>query len=435
MKEKPFQLGQLITEEVGSKNGLKIRLSEDYWYSNSIEVYAVPKPQLIHATGFLEYGEEIDIVVSPFKPKTWKNIYSLKFRPFVKKDETGFIAKFTKILKDAKISILSLQSNPTFSEQPFSFWLLVDLSQYDILKKIDEKIESVNINDPDDPHSYSLRGSLLKIELQDLLASFIEVTEVRGVQFLYNFVRDLETKANQHWSDISENKGIKFAIANYRGMIPKEVISNILGIKRQSVQYSIVSNPNQKSYFITRIFSTSHLIYMDVRNKDQVGSIHSISKCISEHGGNILTATALIESIDGDFCHYFLLITSKIDKSSEMLVKLSQLSLVSNIIVYNYSQNLQKEIYSRAVRRTNNIKVHRQHEPFKSFQKFRDRFSEQDSISMRKVFLDYIVDILKKAIHLFVLFIIFMVNIYIFRFNVKNLFDKIQVMIENIGGE
>lgn len=324
-----IQLGQLISRKI--KDGsLKIELSEDYWYSSKINVYAMPN--LDNSSG------NIDIIVSPFSPNSWANIYALKAVPVQKFDGPGFITKFTDILRSNNINILKLQSNPTFSIEPYSFWLLLDLTKCPFLVDIDSIIASKPPN-PEDEYHYHFRKELIQEKLQSILSELILVSEARGTQFLYNFVHETKKNHKEYWQEMSTTENIRFDIENYQGVVPKFVLDQS-GLSRKEIQYSIISNPNQKTFFILRIFGDESVMYLSIQNIDVIGSINDVSKAISDNNGNVLSATALIEKAINGKSHYFTLISIHSNNVKNMLAELSRIDNVQKIIVYNYSENI-----------------------------------------------------------------------------------------------
>lgn len=334
------QLGQLITRRISKR--FKIELSEDYWYSNKINVYAVPNKE--------KQGDGIDIIVSPYPPSNWHNIYALKVEPKAKTDEPGFITDFSGLLKGRNINILKLQSNPTFAYEPFSFWLLVDLSKCDFIEEVDEKLEA-ETPDPEDVYHFQKRKTLIHEHLKSILDSLIDVVDVRGTQFLYNFVKNNQKNYADYWHEIINTENIRFDIQNYEGVFPKYVLSQA-GINRSKVQYSIISNPNQKTFFIVRVFGDTPILYLDVQHSDVVGSIHNISKIISDHRGNVMSATALIERAGDGKAHYFVLVAISSNEIKDMLRKLIDSQYVDKIRIYNYSDHIHASDIAKFKRRT-----------------------------------------------------------------------------------
>ncbi len=370
------QLGQLVTTKLSKNRGLNLTFQSSYASTTNIELYAVPKPfrdglskelpifinyhasKTIAGTNIPVGGQEMDIIMSPFPPDTWENIYSVKVTPKTKKDYVGFIAEFTDLLEEAKINILSLQSNPTFSEEPYSFWLVIDVTKFDPLRLIDREISRLPVDLSDeDPYKFETRSQQLKAKLDTVLTSIISVTELRGVRFLYNFSKEMKHTRIAYWNEIIRNqKSIKFKLNEGTGTIPAYVINTLIGLQDNEIQHSIVSSPHQKSFFILRIFENSELMYLDVNNKDEIGSIEKISQAIKNHRGNVLTGTAQIESIGGALCHYYVLVQCTPSESVSILKSLSVINQVPKIIVYNCSKKNREKIYSE-LRSISKIKI------------------------------------------------------------------------------
>ncbi|OJV14907.1 MAG: hypothetical protein BGO21_19730 [Dyadobacter sp. 50-39] len=116
------------------------------------------------------------------------------------------------------------------------------------------------------------------------------------------------------------------------------------GFQNNTIQHAIVSSPHQKSFFILRIFEDSDIMYLDINNKDEIGSIEKISQVIKTHRGNVLTGTAQIESFSGTSCHYYVLIQCDPNESVNILKGLSLIEQVPRIIVYNCSPKNRSEI-------------------------------------------------------------------------------------------
>ncbi len=322
------QLGQLMTRKV-KNNKLKITLSEDYWYSSKISVFAIPNPD----------SEEggLDIVVSPFLPLTWKYLYALKIVPHDVKDAPGFITKLSNIFMSYSMNILKLQSNPTFSFEPYSFWVLLDLSKCDFIEEIDISLSNGDSTTIYEDH-YKERSKRVRAFLENALASLVKLSEVRGVEFLYNFVRKMEQEHDAYWHEVANTESIGFEIEDYEGEIPEYVL-RLCNLNLSEIQYSIISNPNQKTYFIIRLFVDVPLVYLNIQHKDEIGSIFRISEVISSLNGNVLSATALIEKVLTDKSHYFVLISVPSNNLKKMLIKLVELSNVHKVIVSNYSEH------------------------------------------------------------------------------------------------
>ncbi|MBA4851342.1 hypothetical protein [Emticicia sp. BO119] len=394
-----IQLGQLISRKV--KNGsLKIELSEDYWYSSKINVYAIPNLD--------NQGGNIDIIISPFPPNSWKNIYALKVIPIQKFDSPGFITSFTDILRDNNINILKLQSNPTFAIEPYSFWLLLDLTKSPILTDIDSQISNCSPNLEDEYHYY-YRKELIEQQLQTILAELIEIAEARGTQFLYNFVHKTEKNYKVYWDEMSGTENIRFDIENYQGVIPRFVLDKS-ELKRDEIQYSIISNPNQKTFFILRIFGDEPVIYLGIQNIDVIGSINEISKAISRNKGNVLSATALIEKAIHGKSHYFTLISINSNDVKNMLNDLSQIDDVQKIIIYNYSENI-KSIGFSSLMTNSKIEILKKG-PFA--QKFIDSykvFKEKNYFSLDVIIRVFFEKAIEVAIFTFILSSLVKLNI------------------------
>ncbi|TDB66937.1 hypothetical protein [Arundinibacter roseus] len=186
MKDNYFQLGQLETEFIHKSKGLKIKISEDYWYSSDIEVFAFPIPiekTSGNSINYLGKKGDINILFCPFKPKTWKNIYAIRVSPSKKNDELGYIEKFSRILKNHNINILKLQSNPTFPGEPYSFWLLTDISNWDKTVSIDSELEKELDYNVNAKYFYKKRTLRIKEEIDKILKGLGYIDDVRGWNF------------------------------------------------------------------------------------------------------------------------------------------------------------------------------------------------------------------------------------------------------------
>lgn len=158
------------------------------------------------------------------------------------------------------------------------------------------------------------------------------------------------------WKEFSILEKGTLKISKYEGFLPNYILKSC-GIDLSSVQYSIISNPNQKSYFIASVFDGQrNLINLNILNEDKIGSINSITKVISNDYGNILLATAIIESHEGNNCHFFTLVElEQLNKLKNLINELSKLPSVNKVIIQGYSLNIESKLME--VKKYDNVKI------------------------------------------------------------------------------
>lgn len=313
---------------------------------SGVEVYVFPKISTIkNAAG--QETQVKEIIISPFHPNDWFNIYELDL---IMDDQPGLINSISKILKNKKINIHIQESLITNDEQNFSVSLIVDVKEYKSILKSDGEI---------DIHMH-----------KDLSESFTEI----GIK-LEKFLPCKQLRNNS--KEIQQNKQTNFVdldtlfhfystsyhpiqIVNKRLIFGKQIIQALFQDydTNDEIQGTIFSDTNEKMIIVRFFNKDQHIVHFDIQHDNKLGAIFNYSTLIKETSNNynIVSCYNRIEN-STETAHWYVLLDVSYD-----VEKL--LTLFNNFTTSaKYFQKLMIHSYSRSI---NNLSLNSLNKQFPS---------------------------------------------------------------------
>jgi hypothetical protein len=274
------------------------------------EVYAFPKISTItNAAG--QETQVKEIIISPFNPKDWHNIYELDL---IMDDKPGMINLITEILMKKSINIYIQESLITNDEQNFSVNLIVDVNDFRASLGSDEEMKK------------NLENSLLEIGTK--LERYSPCRQLRNNSYEVQSKRktnnvDDETLRNFYFNNHS------IQIRNKELGINKQLIQALFqdADTRVELQGTVFSDTDEKM-IIVRFFNRDQLVVnFDIEHSNKLGAIFHYSSLIKKISSsyNIISCYNRVEDVTETGHWYVMLdVSHDVEKLYVLFTELSK---------------------------------------------------------------------------------------------------------------
>jgi len=311
------------------------------------KVYVFPRrTPLVLANGepVLQDNDVREVIISPFKPRNWGNIWKLEIGTV---DRPGVIRDITKILAERAVNIHIQESLITSHDQEFQVSLIADFADFiESFKELKEK-ESAGHSSP-----------TWKSEIEHILLNFkpaINILAFKPLRFLLNNSRgkpgdniNLITKVQKHhyYSDAYTSIWVK----DKKIVFSEGVLSDLglfdVGPKNGSVQGTIFSDTEEKFIIVRFFHKAQELVHLEIAHENQPGAISEFASLIAPGGDdkdehNIINCYNRIED-DRTTAHWNVLVdvTKNSANLPDLLQDLHKLPYVKTVKVEAYSAEL-----------------------------------------------------------------------------------------------
>lgn len=298
------------------------------------EVYIYPKISTIkNANG--QETQVKEIIISPFHPNDWYNIYELEL---IMDDKPGMINLITKILKEKNINIHIQESLITNDEQNFSVSLIVDVKDYSNSLKIMGNNEK-NMHE-------DLSNSFKEISIT--LEKFMPCKQLRNNSKEVQMNKKTNYVENDTLKHFYSNNYHAIQIINKQLIIGKQIIQALFqGVdSNHEIQGTVFSDTNEKMIIVRFFNRDQHVVHFDIQHENKLGAIFLYSSLIKETSisYNIISCYNRIENTT-ETAHWYVLldVSHDIEKLYILFSKLcsSSTNYVQKLIVHNYSRSIE----------------------------------------------------------------------------------------------
>ena len=287
-----------------------------------------------------------EIIISPFKPDNWGNIWRLEVST---SDRPGVIRDITKILADRDINIQTQESLITGHEQDFQVSLIANFANFieDFrVKKHEEDIEAYR--------KFNTWKDVI-VHTFESVNPTIQVLNFQPVRFLFNNSKNQSGDEKNLVDKISKQNyyhdDYKPVSVNEKQIVVSEAALDDVKLfeiapKSGDIQGTIFSNTEEK-FIIVRFFQKQQeLVHLEIAHDNQPGAIFHFTRVIAPDdnnaiGHNIVNCYNRIGD-DRKRAYWNVLVDVSIDskKLPDLIANLYNFKYVNEVKVEAYSSEL-----------------------------------------------------------------------------------------------